>query len=233
MSRHLNSRLIFLLLILGALATREVAVELRPSFLRPGLHLMAYVGNTADGTLTVTDLVRLSPVATVLVGQGPSGLRAHPTRNEIWGLSSAGGYAWVLDVKTNQIVARIQVGAAPYAVDFSSDGKRAYVAASGANAVVAIDCASRAVIARGRAGRGPWIARLTLDGKILVVSNRDDATVSLLDAGSLASLAIISVAPQPEQIAVLPDSSKAFVSSGTSNQVSVVDLRRKVLLANL
>ena len=56
MSRRFNYRLSFLLVILGALATSEVALELRPSFLRPGLHLMAYVGNTGDGTLTVIDV---------------------------------------------------------------------------------------------------------------------------------------------------------------------------------
>ena len=41
------------------------------------------------------------------------------------------------------------------------------------------------------------------------------------------------VAPHPEHIAVLPDSSKAFVSSGSSDQVSVIDLAAKKLLANL
>ena len=155
MKQRVNYRLVFLLVILVVLAIREVAVELRPSFLRPGLHLLAYVGNTADGTVSVLDLVKLSPVATVSVGPGPSGLRAHPTRPEIWGLSSLGGYVWVLDVRSNQIVARIPVGAAPYALDFSPDGRRAYVAASGPGTVLAIDAASRQIVARGRAGRRP------------------------------------------------------------------------------
>jgi YVTN family beta-propeller protein len=149
-----NYRLVFLLVILAALAIREVALELRPAFLRPGLHLFAYVGNTGDGTVSVIDLIKLSPVATIVVGPGPSGLRAHPKRPEIWGVSSAGGYAWVLDVQSNQIVARIPVGTLPYALDFSADGRRAYVAASGSNAIVAIDTASRQIVARGRAGRG-------------------------------------------------------------------------------
>src|ERR1700691_1367921 len=112
-----NVRLIFILVLLSIFAARELAGEMRPSFLRPGLHLCAYVGNTGDGTVTILDLVRLSASATVFVGAGPTGIRAHPTRKEIWGLSSAGGYAWVLDVKTNQVVARIPVGAAPYALD--------------------------------------------------------------------------------------------------------------------
>src|ERR1700733_14815004 len=105
-------RMIFLVLLLGGLAIREVAYELRPSFLRPGLHLFAYVGNTADGTVTAVDLVKLTSAATISVGAGPTGIRAHPTRAEIWGLSTAGGYAWVLDVKTNRVVARIPVGTA-------------------------------------------------------------------------------------------------------------------------
>src|SRR5271166_1906325 len=129
MKIHLNWRLVFLLALLGGLAIREVALELRPAFLRPGLHLFAYVGNTGDGTISVIDLVKLSRVATVIVGPGPSGLRAHPKRPEIWGISSASGYAWVLDVQSNQIVARIPVGTLPYALDFSADGRRAYVAA--------------------------------------------------------------------------------------------------------
>ena len=51
MKIRLNYRLAFLLLLLLGLGIREVALELRPSFLRPGLHLFAYVGNTGDGTL--------------------------------------------------------------------------------------------------------------------------------------------------------------------------------------
>ena len=204
MKLRLNYRLVILLVFLAVLAFREVALELRPSFLRPGLHLCAYVDNTADGTVTAIDLVKLAPVATISVGADPTGIRANPARKEIWGLSSTGGYAWVLDVTTNRIVARIPVGAAPYALDFSPDGLRAYVAASGANTVVAIDCASRRIVARGRAGRRPWIARVTPDGKLLLVSNRDDATVSLLDPVTLAPRGVIPVAPDPEQIAILP-----------------------------
>ena len=58
---------------------------------------------------------------------------------------------------------------------------------------------------RGRAGRRPWIARVSPDGKMLVVSNRDDATISVLDAATLSPRGVIPVAPQPEQIAILPD----------------------------
>src|SRR5271170_4967039 len=121
-----NFRLIFLLVLLLGLGIREVALDLRPSLVRPDLHLFAYVSNTGDGTVTAVNLVTLSAVATIPVGAQPTGIRANPARKEIWGLSSADGTAWVLDTTTNTVVARIPVGAAPYALDFSADGSRAY-----------------------------------------------------------------------------------------------------------
>jgi DNA-binding beta-propeller fold protein YncE len=44
---------------------------------------------------------------------------------------------------------------------------------------------------------------------------------------------VVHVAPQPEQIAILPDSSKAFISSGDSDRISVVELRKPALIVNL
>jgi YVTN family beta-propeller protein len=228
----LNGRIIFVLVVLLAFAGLEMLRERRPTFLRSGLRLNAYVGNIDDGTVTVVDLVRLAPTATVFVGPDPSGIRANPKRNEIWGVSSSGGYVWVLDVRTLQVT-RIPAGRSPFAIDFSADGSRAFVAASGSDSIVAIDTQTHAIVARGRAGRRPWIARVTPDGKTLLVTNRDDSTVSLLDATTLISRAVMATAPAPEQVAILPDGSKAFVSSGSRPQVSVLDLRRDVLQANV
>ncbi len=102
-----NYRLLFLLVLLGGFAVSEVALELRPSLLRPGLHLFAYVGNTGDGTVTVIDLVKLSPVATIPVGPSPSAVRANPSRKEIWGLSSSGRLCLGLDSPSDRVVAHI------------------------------------------------------------------------------------------------------------------------------
>ena len=192
--RALNFRLIFIAVVLIALVAREVVLEQRPSFLRPGLKLCAYVANAGDGTVSVVDLVSLAVRATVPVGAGPAGLRTHPTRAEIWGVSTDGGYVWVLDAKTDRVVARISVGASPFALDFSPDGRRAYVTASGADALVAIDCASRQIVGRARTGKRPLLARVTPDGKTVAVVNRDDATLQIFDASTLALRATIPVA---------------------------------------
>ena len=74
MNRPRNFRVYFLV---GILATTGVVLllrEHRPSFLRPGLRLCAYV-SSGDGNVTVIDLVKLAAVARIPVGQGLSGMR--------------------------------------------------------------------------------------------------------------------------------------------------------------
>src|ERR1700726_2479748 len=155
-----NVRVVLLTAVLLVGAAILLLQEQRASFLRPGLRLNAYV-STADGNVTVVDLVKLRAEAKILVGPGISGMREHPARAEVWGVSSQGGYVWVLNTRVNQVTTRIPVGALPYAIDFSPDGSRLFTTASGSNTLVAIDCQSHAIVARARTGREPVLARGT------------------------------------------------------------------------
>jgi len=221
--------------LLGVLLIAGIAVilrEHRPSFLRPDLRLNAYV-TTADGNLIVVDLVRLKALARVAVGPGLSGMREHPTRAEVWGVSSIGGYAWVLNSRVNQITARIPVGALPFALDFSRDGSRIYTTSSGNDTLLAVNCESHAILARAKTGSEPVIAHVTPDDKTVLVVNRRGGSLGIHDAVTLALRTSVNVVAQPEDVAILPDSSLAFVLSRAEKRLSVVDLRRGVLLSNL
>ena len=229
---RLNFRLILASVIIAALAVLEVTLEHRPSFLRPGQHLYAYVGNAGDGTVSIVDLAGLSTIATVRVGPGRSALRPLASTNEIWGVSTEAGLVWVLDARTGKISAQIPIGG-PVGLTFSPDGGRAYVTASNPNTLVAIDTATKKVAGRARAGVRPGRAAVTPDGRAVLVPNRDDSTLDIFDSGTLIRLATIGVAQHPEQVVVLPDSSAAFVASADTRQVSAIDLRRSVLVANL
>jgi YVTN family beta-propeller protein len=133
--------------------------------------LCAYV-STGDDTVSVVDLVRLATVAHVAVGGNVSAMREHPTRAEVWGVSSSGGFAWVLDSRTSQLAARIPVGALPYSLDFSPDGTRLYVPAAGNNTLSVIDCARRQIVAHAATGMQPVAARVSADGKLVLVMNK-------------------------------------------------------------
>jgi len=236
MNRPKNFRVYFLLAALAIGGVVLLLREHRPSFLRPDLHLSAYV-TTADGNVTVVDLVKLQAVARIPVGPGLSGMREHPTRPELFGASTTGGYVWILDPRANhstgQIAARIAVGPLPYALDFSPDGNRIYTTASGNNTLVAIDVNSRGVVGRAATGREPVLARVTPDGKSVLVVNRRDGSLGIHDAATLALRGTVSVVAQPEDVAVLPDSSMAFVLSRSERRISVVDLRHGVLVTHL
>src|ERR1700752_86623 len=116
MSRPKNFRVYFASVVLGIGALIVLLSEHRPSFLRPDLHLCAYV-TTADGAVTVVDLVKLQAVAHIPVGPGLSAIREHPTRPEILGMSSLGGFAWIYDARAYQVSARITLGPLPFALD--------------------------------------------------------------------------------------------------------------------
>src|SRR2546421_3265236 len=236
MNRPKNFRAYFLIAVLGISGLVLLLREHRPSFLQPDLHLSAYV-STADGNITVVDLVRLKAVARIPVGPGLSGMREHPTRPEVFGVSTAGGYVWILDPRANhstgEVTARIAVGPLPYALDFSPDGTRVYTTATGNNTLVAIDVKSRGVVGWAATGREPVIARVTPDGKTVLVVNRRDASLGIHDATTLALRGSVSIVAQPEDVAVLPDSSLAFVLSRSERRISVVDLRRGVLVTHL
>jgi len=227
---NVRVRVLCCALLIGAIVL--IAREHRPSFLRPGLQLNAYVA-TADGSLTVVDLVELRATHRIPIGPTLSGVREHPTRPEIWGVSSQGGYVWIVDARSNQRGATIPVGASPYVIDFSSDGMWAYTTASGSDTLIAIDCQSRAIVGHAQTGREPVLARLTPDQKSIMVLNRSDGSLGIHDAATLARRGNIAVVAQPDEVAVLPDSSIAFVLSRSEARMSVVDLRREVLLANL
>src|SRR5438045_369845 len=222
MQRASKVRIIFFcsLLMLGAIIL--IAREHRPSFLRPGLRLYAYV-STADNSVSVVDLVKLATVAHVPVGGPVSAMREHPTRAEIWGVSSNGGFAWVLDSRTSQVAARIPVGALPYSIDFSADGRRAYIPALGSNSLSMIDCVTRQVIIQAQTGAQPVAARVSADGKLVLSVNKKDASIGVYDAANLQLRSTVGVIPDPEDAIILADNSAAFILSRTQKRLSVVD----------
>lgn len=231
MSHSKNPRFYFALTLLLLSAIIIILREHGPSFLRPNLHMYAYV-STANGSLTVVDLVALHSIAKIPVGSPIADLREHAKRDEIWGACPVAGYLFVLDTRSNQLI-RIPVGPSPYSLDFSPTGDRIYTTTAGSDQLVAVDAASRQIYGRAHTNPDPIQARLTPDAKNILVINRRSSMLSIHDARTLQLLSSIPVIPQPDEVAITPDSSLAFVMSRTQTRLSVVDLERAVLVTNL
>jgi YVTN family beta-propeller protein len=190
----------------------------------PAYREYAYVTNGKSNTVSVIDLRTFELAKSIPVGAAPTGVAANSKKNEIYVVNSASNNVSIIDAERNAVVSTIGVYGRPYFIDVSEDGKRAYVANSGSANVSIIDLEKRMVLGNVRVGSAPGLARVSPVGDTVVVSNRDDDTVSLIDAKLLRVRATLPVCHHPEDIAILPDSSKAFVACSGSSQVASIAL---------
>lgn len=186
----------------------------------------AYVSDGASGTVTVLDLVNLRQERILKVGAQPTGLAANPDskRNEIYVVNAGSDSVSVIDAQTNQVTATIGVHRKPFFISVSPDGRTAYVANSGSNTVSVLDLDKRREVATAATGEGPGLARLSPDNRTLVVSNRTAGSISVFSVAASADHPLrlreaFPNCPGATDIAILPDSTKAFVACSATHRI--------------
>jgi len=192
----------------------------------------AYVTNGGSNTVSVLDVVNVRLDRQLQVGQNPSGVTANPKRNEVYvvnsGTGQGNGSISVIDTAKNAVVATIQVGRQPYFIDVNADGNMAYVANSGSNSVSILDLQARREIQTVGTGEGSGLARIAPDGKSLVVTNRVGNSVSILGnsggAGSWYVRKVLDGCAGATDVAILAESTKAFVACSGGHQVMAIAL---------
>jgi YVTN family beta-propeller protein len=212
----------------------------------PGYREFAYITNGKSNTVSVLDLVYLRQDRTLQVGNQPSGIAANPKRNEVYAVNTLSGSVSVIDTTSNSVVATIPVRKLPYFIDVDASGHRAYVANSGSNSVSVLDLDTRREIAVAGTGEQPGLARVSPDMRSLVVTNRGSGSVSIFavepyvePAHGIPALTVKprqTASPVPQlraafsgcsgatDIAILPDSSKAFIACSGGHEVMAVSL---------
>ena len=212
----------------------------------PGYREFAYITNGKSNTVSVLDLVYLRQDRTLQVGNQPSGIAANPKRNEVYAVNTLSGSVSVIDTTSNSVVATIPVRKLPYFIDVDASGHRAYVANSGSNSVSVLDLDTRREIAVAGTGEQPGLARVSPDMRSLVVTNRGSGSVSIFavepyvePAHGIPALTVkprqtaspvpqlraaFSGCPGATDIAILPDSSKAFIACSGGHEVMAVSL---------
>ena len=199
-----------------------------------GYREFAYISNGGSNTVTVLDLVYLRQDRTLQVGTNPSALAVNPVRNEIYVANSQSGTISVIDANANRVVSTIPVHHQPAFVTVDPTGHRAYVVNSASNSVSTLDLDRRREIAAAGTGEQPELARISPDGRSLVVSNHGSNSVSIFDvtpyntaAGSEPAIRLRSTfsgCPGSSDIAILPDSAKAFIACSAGHQIMALSL---------
>ncbi len=189
----------------------------------------AYVTDGASGTVTVLDLVNLRQERVLQVGRQPTGLAANPDpkRNEIYAANTDSDSVSVINAETNQVAATIGVHHKPFFISISPDGRRAYVANSGSDTVSVLELDKRREIATVATGEGPGLARVSPDNRTVVVSSRIAGSVSVYSVDSSTDHPLrlresFPNCPGATDIAILPDSTKAFIACSGTHRIMAV-----------
>ena len=189
----------------------------------PAFREYAYVTNGKSNTVSVIDLRTFALAKTITVGSEPTGIAANSKKNEIYVVNSGSSNVSVIDAETKTVAGDYR-RARHALLHRRLRGRKARLRRQLRSATSG-DRPGKALCGNVRVGSSPGLARVSPDGATVVVSNRADNTVSLIDAKSLRVRATLPVCQQPEDIAILPDSSKAFVACSGSSQVASILLK--------
>lgn len=227
---HLIRRSFVLTLLAVAAAAISGCQRFRFPDISPGYREFAYVTNGAANTVSVLDLVYVRQDRTLQVGQNPTGLAVNPKRNEVYAVNTDSGSVTVIDTEKNSVAATMRVGRKPFFVSVDGEGRRAYVANSESGTVSVLDLDRRREIATALAGDHPGVARISPDSRSLVVSDRGSGIVVVFATSTAAGTSPLQLRASfpgcagATDVAILPDSSKAFVACSGGHQVMAVSL---------
>jgi YVTN family beta-propeller protein len=197
------------------------------------------VANSGAGTVSVLDTATSTVVATIPVDGAPVGVAITPDASRAYVTTrrvQVGGLS-VIDIATKNVTAKLGLTDFFIAgITLSPDGGCAYIANSGNNHVVTVlDTATNTVSARIALPESIDLA-VSPDGKWLYVTHFDGVTV--VDTATNQIDTDIDVgkgttATVGRGIAFSPDGHAAFLTTGGSNSVAVIDAATRAVIATI
>jgi YVTN family beta-propeller protein len=215
-----------------------------PSFVATAENASVYVANSGNNTVSaivMANNVLEQPVYGIPVGIDPVSLAETPNLQKLyvanWGNGAGGGSVTSIspiDRSVNPPISNA-TWVSPVSVAARSDSNRAYVLDQGSGMVSAIDTASDTVVSSVAVGVGANFMLYDSTRNRLYVSNPLANTVTYLQASTDALTATVLAIANPISVAVLPDGTRAYVSSAavsTSGGVTYVTSRITVINAS-
>jgi YVTN family beta-propeller protein len=180
-----------------------------------------YVANSGSDTVSVIDGDTYAVVATIPVGDRPTGVLA--VGSKVYVTNELSATVSVIDVATNAVIATVPVGLRPAGLDVDAYGREVWVANEGSNSVSVISAATNSVLETVPVGVAPHGIAFSFHGEQVYVTSQAD-TVSVIDVYDRDLAATVPVGHTPTAI-VAPFSAEAkvYVANQSSRTVSVID----------
>lgn len=210
-----------------------------------GSRLVLLLGGWREHGLQVVDRTgqvrQTIPQAAAFVGLAFTGLGT--------ALYASGGntdvvyrYRWVDDraqLADSVVLARRDSGKDgthyPAGLALSGDGRTLYVAENLADSIAVVDVSTGAVVQRLATGRYPYGVAVTPDGSVFV-TNWGASTVSVFSPaanGKLSAPTQVAAGRHPSALLLNKSGTRAFVASGSTDRVAVLDTRTHTVVATL
>jgi DNA-binding beta-propeller fold protein YncE len=183
--------------------------------MHPRLFRLA-VGAITGSVLAIGGLTGIAPTSAGASGPYTAyvGNDQCPTNNSV--TSITGPTSW-------SVGSTIGVGSCPAGIAFSPDGSTAYMANASDNTITPIDTSTfTAGTAFSSGVTTPLFVAVTPNGASLVSVGSNQ--VAVISTANTANVQMVSVGNYPQGVAILPDSSAAYVDNGSDNTVDVVSL---------
>ena len=180
-----------------------------------------YVANQGSNNVSIIDLSSGLPLATVLVGAAPKGLKVSPDGSRILVANSSGSSVSVIDTMTRSVIATVPVGLQPVNIEFNLLGTKAYVGNFGNGSITpnfgngtisVISLATNTVTNTIQTGPATYALRRNNAGnRLFVAAGSPLGRVYVIDTVSETVLTSISAGYGTDGVTVSQDDSQIYV----------------------
>ena len=138
----------------------------------------------------------------------------------------------MVDLTSRSVVGRVALDKVPRALSFSPDGKQLYFTEAGASAVQVLDPTTNTVVDQIPVGASPHHPLFVGSGQTALVVVQGPGQLAVIDTANKA-VTSVPVGQMPHWIALSSDDGFAYVTDENSNDVSVVSVDSKKVIATV
>lgn len=177
----------------------------------------AIVTNQPGDSLSVVDLKTMKTVAEIKLSGKPAGIALSPGKKIAYVTAPDGKALYAVDLDARTVTQRIQVGSGPLGIAAHPTKSEIYVADWYAHKIAVL----------------VWRTVPVIEGDAHMGGSGDDAAISARHAEVLLEGPQIPVGQSPSGLAVTPDGKLLLSADRDSNQVSIIDIESRKVIATV
>ena len=200
-----------------------------------------YISLEDDGALGVLDMAEKEMIKTIEVGEEPEGVLANPDGKTVYVTSEVANTVHVIDTATWKVTANIKVGKRPRRFALLASKNELWVTSELDASISIIDLASNKVKdtirfeAKGfrKEDITPVGIAMTKDGKTAYVALGRANHVAIVDIASHKVTDLMLVGERVWNIELNKDESLLFAVNGLSDDISIIDTKKKKVIKSV